>query len=79
MAKALLAFRKKYFSRSQIVSRSINTACDASGETMEKTIEAFEEVYEVRAKLSMAKMATIVQELGLVTKKKHRGKAKQPH
>jgi hypothetical protein len=69
MAKALLAFRKKYFSRSQIVSRSINTACDASGETMEKTIEAFEEVYEVRAKLSMAKMATIVQELGLVTEK----------
>jgi hypothetical protein len=46
---------------------------------MEKTIEAFEEVYEVRAKSSMAKMAIIVQELGLVTKKKHRGRAKQPH
>jgi hypothetical protein len=78
MAKALLAFGKKYFSRSQIVIRSINTACDASGEIMEKTIEAFEEVYEVRVKLSMAKMALIVQELGLVMKNKHRGKAKQP-
>jgi hypothetical protein len=70
---------KKHFSRSQIVIRSINTACNASGETMEKTIKAFEEEYEVRAKLSMAKMAIIVQELGLVTKKKQRGKAKQPH
>jgi hypothetical protein len=70
---------EKYFSGSQIVIRSINTACDASDATMEKTIEAFEEVYEVQAKLSMAKMAIIVQELGLVTKKTHRGKAKQPH
>jgi hypothetical protein len=59
----------KHFSRSQIVIQSINTACDASGERMEKTIEAFKEVYEVRIKLSMAKMAIIVQELGLVTKK----------
>jgi hypothetical protein len=71
--------KKKSFSRSQIVIRSINTACGASDATMEKTIEAFEEVYEVQAKLSMAKMAIIVQELGLVTEKKHRGKAKQPH
>jgi hypothetical protein len=36
---------------------------------MEKTIEAFEEGHEVRAKLSMAKMAIIVQELGLMTEK----------
>ncbi len=70
---------KKYFSRSQIVIRSINIACEASDASLEETIVAFEEVYQVRAKLSMANMATIVQELGLVTKKKHRGKARQPH
>jgi hypothetical protein len=70
---------KKHFSRSQIVIRSINTAREASNQTVETTITAFEEVYEVRAKLSMAKMATLVQEFGLVTKKKSRGKAKQPH
>jgi hypothetical protein len=46
---------------------------------MEKTIEAFEEVYELQAKFSMAKMAIIVQELGNVMEKKHRCKAKQPH
>jgi hypothetical protein len=61
---------KKTFSRSQIVIRSINTACEATDETLGKIIEAFEDVYEVQAKLSMAKMATIVQELGLVTEKK---------
>jgi hypothetical protein len=56
-----------------------NTACYASDAAMEKTIEAFEEVYELQAKFSMAKMAIIVQELGNVMKKKHRCKAKQPH
>jgi hypothetical protein len=74
MAKALLAFRKKYFSRSQIVIRSINIACEASDASLEETIMAFEEVYQVRAKLSMANMATVVQELGLVTEKKTEAK-----
>jgi hypothetical protein len=45
---------------------------------LETTIEAFEEVYHIQAKLQITKMATIVQELGLV-KEKNRGKAKQPH
>ena len=60
---------KKNFSRPQIVMRAISIACEASDATLEEIIVAFEEVYQVRAKLSMANMATIVQELGLVTKK----------
>ncbi len=78
MEKALLSIGKKHFSRSQIVIRSIHTACEATDETLEKTIEEFEDVYQVRAKKSIATMATIVQELGLVTKKRARGKRKQP-
>jgi hypothetical protein len=69
MAKALLAFRKKNVSQSQIAIQSISIACEASDATLEETIVAFEEVYQVQAKLSMANMATIVQELGLVTRK----------
>jgi hypothetical protein len=51
------------------VIRSISIACEASDTSLEETTVAFEEVYQVRAKLSMANMATIVQELGLVTGK----------
>jgi hypothetical protein len=69
---------KKHFSRSQIVIRSIHTASEATDETLVRTIEEFEDVYLVRAKKSMATMATIVQELGLVTKKRARGKRKRP-
>jgi hypothetical protein len=69
MAKALLAFGKKNVSQSQIAIQSISIACEASDATLEETIVAFEEVYQVQAKLSMANMATIVQELGLVTRK----------
>jgi hypothetical protein len=61
MAKALLAFQKKQCARSQIVFCSINTAWEASNQTVETTIAALKEVYEVWAKLLMAKMASIVR------------------
>jgi hypothetical protein len=38
MAKALLAFRKQFFSWSQIVIRSISIACEASDASLEETI-----------------------------------------
>ena len=66
---------KKYFSRSQIVIRAINTTCDECDEPFEETIGSFEVACEVDAKFSIAKKATIVQNLGLVTRKKSRGKA----
>ena len=66
------ASEKKYFSRSQIVIRAINTTCDECDEPFEETIGSFEVAYEVDAKFSIAKMATIVQNLGLVTRKKSR-------
>jgi hypothetical protein len=67
---------KKHFSRSQIVMRAIQTTCDGCDEPFEETIGSFEVSYEVDAKFSIAKMATIVQNLGLVTRKKSRGKTK---
>jgi hypothetical protein len=69
---------KKHFSRSQIVIKGINTTIHDRGETFETTMESFELTFEEEAKLSMGKMADIVQKLGLVAKKKARGKPKQP-
>jgi hypothetical protein len=68
---------KKHFSRSQIVIRGINATIHDRGETFETTMESFEVTYEAEAKFSMAKMAAIVQTLGLVARKKSRGKTKQ--
>jgi hypothetical protein len=72
-----LASEKKNFSRSQMVIRAILTTVKNTNETLDTIIDSFELPYEVDAKLPMAKMATIVQEHGLVTKKKSRGKTKK--
>jgi hypothetical protein len=78
MAQPLLGFRKKHFSRSQMVIRGILTTVENTDETLDTVINSFELPYKVDAKLLMAKMATtIVQEHGLVTKKKSRGKTKK--
>jgi hypothetical protein len=53
-----------------MVIRAILTTVKNTGEMLDTVIDSFELTYEVDAKLSMAKMATIVQEHGLVTKKK---------
>ncbi len=71
------ASEKKLFSRSQMVIRGILTTVENTDETLDTVINSFELPYEVDAKMSMAKMATIVQEYGLVTKKKPRGKTKK--
>lgn len=68
---------KKHFSRSQIVVRAINKTYATTEETIESTIVSFDVTYEEEAKFSMAKMASIVQNLGLVNKKKSRGKTQK--
>ena len=77
MAQPLLGFRKKTLSRSQMVIRAILKTIDDTDETLDSTIEIFELTFEEEAKLSMSKMATIVQNFGLVSKKKSRGKTKK--
>jgi GTPase involved in cell partitioning and DNA repair len=69
MEKTLPSSEKKHFARSQIIVRAINITYEDTKEILERALEAFEEVYEVQAKLSMAKMATIVHNLGLVMTK----------
>jgi GTPase involved in cell partitioning and DNA repair len=69
MEKPLPSSEKKHFARSQIIVRAIDITYEDTKEILERALEAFEEVYEVQAKLSMAKMATIVQNLGLVMTK----------
>jgi hypothetical protein len=71
------ASEKKHLSRSQMVIRGILTTVENTDETLDTVINSFKLPYEVDAKLSMAKMATIVQEHGLMTKKKSRGKTKK--
>jgi hypothetical protein len=71
------ASEKKHFSRSQMVIRAILRTVEETDGTLSTVIELFERAYEEEAKLSMAKMATIVQNHGLVTKKKSRGKTKK--
>ena len=72
------ASEKKLFSRSQMVIRGILTTVENTDETLDTVINSFELPYKVDVKLLMAKMATtIVQEHGLVTKKKSRGKTKK--
>ena len=68
---------KKQFSRSQIVIRAIIMTIEDSDETLESAINTFEVTYEADAKYSIAKMATIVQNLGLVTRKKARGRTQK--
>jgi hypothetical protein len=71
------ASEKKHLSRSQMVIRAILTTVENTKETLDTVMDSFELPYEVDVKLSMAKMATIVQEHGLVTKKTSRGKTKR--
>jgi hypothetical protein len=60
-----------------MVIRAILRTVEETVGTLSTVIELFERAYEEEAKLSMAKMATIVQNHGLVTKKKSRGKTKK--
>jgi hypothetical protein len=60
-----------------MVIRGILTTVKNTDEALDTVINSIELPYKVDAKLSMAKMATIVQEHGLVTKKKSRGKTKK--
>jgi hypothetical protein len=60
-----------------MVIRGILTTVENTDETPDTVINFFELPYEVDTKMSMAKMAIIVQEHGLVTKKKPRGKTKK--
>jgi GTPase involved in cell partitioning and DNA repair len=69
---------KKHITRSPTIIWAINTTYKDTKEKLESTLVVFEEVYDVEAKLSMERMATIVQNLGLVMRKKSRGKSKQP-
>jgi hypothetical protein len=59
-----------------MVIRGILTTFENTDETLD-TVISFQLPYKVDAKLLMAKMATIVQEHGHVTKKKSRGKTKK--
>jgi hypothetical protein len=60
-----------------MVIRAILTTVENTSERLDTFIDSFETPYQVDAKLSMAKMATIVQNLGLVTTKMSRGKTKK--
>jgi hypothetical protein len=77
MAQPLLGFRKKTLFTVLDGNPGILTTVENTDETLDTVIDSFELPYKVDAKLSMANMATIVQEHGLVTKKKSRGKTKK--
>jgi hypothetical protein len=61
---------EKNFSRTQTVIQAIHTIVEKANETLDTVINSFETPYEVDAKLSMGKMATIVQHFGIMTRKK---------
>jgi 2-methylcitrate dehydratase PrpD len=60
MAQPLLGFRKKHFSRSQMVIGAILATVENTNETLDTVIDSFKTPYEVDAKLSMATMGTII-------------------
>jgi hypothetical protein len=60
-----------------MVIQAIITSVKNTNERLDTVIDSFETTYKEEANLSMAKMATIVQNFGLVTRKKSRGKTKK--
>jgi hypothetical protein len=62
--------KKKNFSQSQMVIWAILRTVEETNWMLSTVIKLFKRAYKEEAKLSMAKMATIVQNHGLVTKKR---------